>query len=112
MKNKKEQEIIKLAELLKQTDEISDTYFKMAEYLYRLEIKNQILAIYKAEQQQKEIPLKVKGFGCSNKDRIVGYCPNCDGTIDIKLTLLVKLNGQCCSWCGQAIDLTGEDYDM
>ncbi len=58
--------------------------------------------------QQKERPLRVRTSQIF-EERIAGYCPTCDGTVDIKLTCLVKLKGHRCSWCGQVIDLTGVD---
>ena len=61
------------------------------------------------EHIEKTTPKLVNGFGLSSEKRIVGYCPTCGGTVDIKLTFLVKHKGHCCSWCGQRIDLTGEN---
>ena len=59
----------------------------------------------------KEFPRKVKCCISLPKNRIAGYCPNCDGTVDIKITALIKLKGHRCSWCGQAIDLTGVEVE-
>lgn len=59
----------------------------------------------------KEIPRKVISNIEQPKNRIVGYCPNCDGTVDIRLSFLVRHKGHRCSWCGQAIDLTGVETD-
>lgn len=62
------------------------------------------------ELKSKDVPKKVECHIKLPKDRIAGYCPTCDGTVDIELTCLVKLKGHRCSWCGQAIDLTGVEY--
>lgn len=64
-----------------------------------------------AELKSKETPKKVKCCIKLPKDRIAGYCPNCDGTVDIELTGLIKIKGHRCSWCGQAIDLTGVEVE-
>ena len=72
----------------------------------------QCIAIEKRvdELVEKEKPKKIQAIAPSlrEKDRIAGYCPNCDGTVDIRLTVLVKLKGHRCSWCGQAIDISEE----
>lgn len=62
----------------------------------------------------RDLAKKVKSCIDLPQDRIAGYCPNCGGTVDIKLTPLIKMKGHRCSWCGQRIDLTGVDkeYDF
>ena len=62
----------------------------------------------------RDLVKKVKCCIDLPQDRIAGYCPNCGGTVDIKLTPLIKMKGHRCSWCGQNIDLTGveKQYDF
>lgn len=77
----------------------------------RLQDENAELQKQVDELKGKEIPKKVKCHIKLPKDRIAGYCPTCDGTVDIKLTWLVEHKGHRCSWCGQAIDLTGVEVE-
>ena len=51
----------------------------------------------------RDIPKKIVSL-CKIDNVIGGYCPNCNGTVRIEETWLVKTKGQHCSWCGQKLD--------
>lgn len=53
---------------------------------------------------KKQVPREIKNAITSN-GQIAGYCPDCDGTICIKSTFLIKATGQCCNWCGQKLKI-------
>ena len=120
-KNKRRTEMTKMQELQLRCRELEalncryhNAYLQLRKENTELKINLSILKpLVKnlEEWKSKEIPKKVKCHIKLPKGRIAGYCPTCDGTVDIKLTWLVEHKGHRCSWCGQAIDLTGVEME-
>lgn len=63
------------------------------------------------EMLKKETPAKVDWIASSDKVRRGGYCPTCGGTVQFNNTVLRKMYGACCTWCGQALEW-GEVKDV
>lgn len=36
---------------------------------------------------------------------MAGFCPTCEGSVEVEKTAQRLLRGVCCSWCGQKLDV-------
>lgn len=60
------------------------------------------------EALEKQKPKRVKN-SLHSKDKMGGYCPNCNGTVEKRNTFLRRVKKEnYCTWCGQALDWDGK----
>ena len=79
--------------------------FKMLFYNdYLLYVANSINS--KIDRRDFPTPLR---FRMRFKNCICGYCPSCGGTVLIRKTVVRKIKGACCSWCGQRLEVNFKD---
>ena len=70
--------------------------------------------LYVASREQSRIDRRViptpLSFSMRFKNCICGYCPFCGSPVKIRNTLLRRIKGACCSWCGQRITVDIKEY--
>lgn len=53
---------------------------------------------------KKAIPAKFT-VQVDNGIIMAGFCPTCNGSVEIEKTASRMMKGACCSWCGQKLDV-------
>ena len=78
-------------------------YKSVLDLLDKTLIGNLELKIALSNAVEKQIPKRVNII-IKLRNRKCGYCPNCNGTVQVRKSFLKNIKGDCCSWCGQRLD--------